>query len=467
MALGAAIVTDVARRVLLDQFRGSGRWFVDLDTIIREGTDVQLAPPAPIDAPFSPLTAEAPALSLPAVRGEPTRDDIRHIVSHGIMAPSGGNVQPWRFVARGPTIRCYVDTAQHPVLLDFARGATYLSHGAVACNMELAARAAGLDCRIVPFPDPAQPDLVCEVTLSAATAVREAPALAAYIGQRVTNRKLGPRAPLADEARDALLAAAGDARLQLVTDADALAELGRIIGVGDRVRFLSERMHGEMMSELRWTPEEEERTRDGIGLAQLEMRGADLAGVRLARHWSSMRFLRVIGGGRALEKSSKEALAASSAMGFLTMPGAGPESYFNGGRALQRVWLTAAAVGVAFQPMAALGYLFTRVERGGGEGLDAEEIPHPARAARPLRAGLRGPPGRGGDHDLPPRPRRPAHRPLPPPPGGADAHLRRLITTEPRPSGSGGLGRPQSLRSLTLAVRVRWAGPTRVLAGTP
>jgi hypothetical protein len=129
-----------------------------------------------------------------------------------------------------------------------------------------------------------------------------------------------------------------------------------------------------MMGEMRWTPEEVERTRDGVDLATLEATRPDLAGIRLARNWSSILFLREIGGGRALEKSSKNSIAAASAVGLLTMSGTNRESYVRGGRALQRVWLTATSLGLAMQPMGAILYLWARLEHGGGEGLDSDEV---------------------------------------------------------------------------------------------
>jgi hypothetical protein len=41
---------------------------------------------------------------------------------------------------------------------------------------------------------------------------------------------------------------------------------------------------------------------------------------------------------------------------------------------MERVWLRATALGLAFQPMAPLTFLFARLERGGGEGLSAAEL---------------------------------------------------------------------------------------------
>jgi nitroreductase len=388
VALGAALVTDAARRILLGQFQGSGRYFVDLDELVREGADVPIAPPGPFDDPVSPLARETPTLDLPARRPELSRDDIRRLVALGTAAPSGGNIQPWRFVARGSTVRCLVDESQPETLLDFERGATLLAIGAAVENMELGARAAGLECRVRPFPDAASPSTVCELSFSVPAIAPEVPPLAAYISQRVTNRRLGPRVPLAPAHGQALCAAAESAggRLQLLTTAGALDEIAGVLGATDRLRFLSKRLHSEMISELRWTAEEVEQTRDGVDLATLELTRADLAGIRLARQWSSIVFLRHIGGGRSLERAAKNTVAASSAIGLLTTPGTGPTSYFQGGRALERVWLTASALGLAMQPMTVVLYLWTRLARGArGEMSDAEVTVLEAQRERFLR----------------------------------------------------------------------------------
>jgi len=54
-------------------------------------------------------------------------------------------------------------------------------------------------------------------------------------------------------------------------------------------------------------------------------------------------------------------------VGLLTFDGVGDAAYFRGGRALQRLWLTATEREWALQPMSAFPYLFARL-RDGGEG---------------------------------------------------------------------------------------------------
>ncbi|MFD9337834.1 Rv1355c family protein [Streptomyces sp. NPDC060028] len=377
VALGAAVITDTARRVLLGQFTGSGRFFVDLAELVRDWTQPRPMPAVPISGRPAAGSAEHPRTSplvLPGPGEVLGEEGIRRLVAYGTRAPSGGNVQPWKFVARGPVLYCRTDDTQPPTLLDFRGTATELATGAAVENIDLAARAAGWACHVRPFPDPADPGLVCELTFSRAPNTPR-PELVDWIDRRTTNRRPGPARPLDASHRRTLVRCAADsgARLHLITDRPELEEAGRILGAGDRLRMLSPRLHQEMMSELRWTPEEVQKTRDGIDIATLEADGADLAGLSLARHWPHLSFVRQVGGGRAFEEGARNSVAASSAIGCLTLTGTGPHAHFAGGRALQRLWLTATSLGLGFQPVTVLLYLFARVERGDGTGFDAAE----------------------------------------------------------------------------------------------
>ena len=378
VALGAALVTDAGRRILLGQFQESGRYFVDLDELVRDGKRAPLAAPGALDAAVSSLALKGPVLQLPSVQRELTREDVRRLVQHGIEAPSGGNVQPWRFRARGNRVRCLIDDQRSNTILDYEQTASVLAIGAAVENMDLAARAAGLVCEVKPFPDPRDSSVVCDVHFRALPgAPKEPSSLAACISARATNRKLARRQALSPEHQRAMVAAAesAGARLRLVTEPAQLDALGRLLGAGDRVRFLSRQLHHEMMSEIRWTPEEVERTRDGVDIATLEFSRTDLAGLRLSRNYANLRFLLEIGGGRALENSARDAIKASSAVGLLTMHGVGRDCHFQGGRAMERVWLTATSLGLGFQPWTSILYLWSRLERGDGEGLEENQIP--------------------------------------------------------------------------------------------
>lgn len=369
VALGSALNTDTARRILLGQVRGSGRFYADLEQLVREGASAPLAEfreDRPADealaAPVAPALARGARVDA---------DTARRLVWYGTMSFSGGNVQPWRFVFRDGTLRCIHDLERSRSFLDWHHAATHLAFGGVVENISLAASQLGLEAQVATFPVPDDPFVVCDLTFAHAATPRrrEDPDLFARIPQRVTNRRLGERAPFVAEDGVWLagLAEEAGARLEVLASPAALDGMGAVLGRGDRVRFLHQVMHREMMSELRWSREEVERTRDGMDVVTLDLSASDLAGMRVTRAWRVMEAVGKLGGGRGLEKPAKKSMAAASAVGLLTTQGTQPLDYFRAGRALARVWLGATSRGWAMQPMTALTYLFARLVGGDAE----------------------------------------------------------------------------------------------------
>lgn len=389
VALGGAVVTDTARRVLLGSLRVSGRFYVDLDRIVSKGGIATLPEPAPLEPVITPEAATARTIAPPRVgaAGEPiSRDEIRWLVAHATLAPSGGNAQPWWFEARGAKLLGWIDDAAPPSYLDFERSATQLALGAAAENLDLAARTIGIVPEFGVFPEPARPTLAFVATLRRGVAA--APPAFAHVTARVTNRRLAERTPLTPDDRRGLVDAAASrgARLALVEDPSALERLGRILGRGDRLRFLCAPLHRELVSELRFDPEEVLRTRTGVDVATLELGVSDAAAMRVLASWPAMERLRALGAGAALTEAAEKTMRASSAVGVLSIDRGGPRAFFEGGRTLEHVWLEATARGLAFQPYAPLLYLFRRVEGGGARELAAEDVAE----LRALEADLRG-----------------------------------------------------------------------------
>lgn len=367
--LGGAITTDVGRRILLGEHRSSGRYFVDLESIVRDGKESPIAVDAVLESAFArksiPLP-EAPALSRPAQKARVTRDDVRRLVEFAALAPSGGNVQSWRFSAKGGRIRCSLAPGAGRVLLDFQRTASWVALGAAVENMVLAAPAMGLSAEVVPAGD------AFDVVLRVETASGEVDPLVAVLYERCTNRRLGNGAPLPTGAAERLAIAAEQrsGKLLLATERAAIDELADIVGQNDRLMFLSKRLNEEMGGELRWTEEEALATRDGLDVLTLDCTPPELSMVRLATNWKALEFLSRLGAGQALVGPLKRAVSSSSALGLVIHPGTDSNSFFQGGRALARVWLEATSLGLAFQPLAPLVYLFARLLRANGRGLE-------------------------------------------------------------------------------------------------
>jgi hypothetical protein len=378
VALGGALVTDTARRILLDQFTASGRWHVDFEALVAPGE----GPPSPRawsvasqgEAPSRPTSAPTWLADLSSRRregGPPLSPDIATItalVSAAIQAPTGHNAQPWRFLWRDGALACTLDRARCLPALDFDDVGAWAGLGAAALNLELAASVAGLHATFEETegwtarftPGSLEPD-----------------PLAGWIDVRATQRAFGTPTPLGADA-DALLAAAEAerCRLRLVLPGSGLDAVAEAIGEADRIAWLLEPLHRMITEGLRWSPAEVAAHRDGLDVEGLDLPPAARAGLRLVSRWPRARLLAERGLGRALVKDSVALARASSAIGLLVAPiGSGRIA---GGRAMQRVWLEAARRGVGLHPVATLPSLLARRAAGRMDalgtfpGLDAD-----------------------------------------------------------------------------------------------
>jgi hypothetical protein len=374
VALGGALVADAARRILLGQHRESGRYYVDIESIVRDGAgELRDGAPARASIEIAPEARGNPALPPEPAAQRVTPEAVRWLVAHGTLAPTAHNAQPWRFRFRDGVLTGEHDDAHDMPTLDYGQGATWVGFGAFLENLDLAAAAIGLRAQVQTFPDARQRATVFEARFAAAPVERDE--LWPWLARRVTNRRRDERMALPAGSAAALSAAVErfGVRLQLASAPEQLDTLAGLIAGCDRLTSFNRAIHHETMSGMRWTRDEVERTRDGLDVQTMELSAADRAGLELLSHWPTMDALAQLGGGRALEDLPRKAVASASAIGLLTIEGFGPEQYIVAGRALQRLWLTATMHGLALQPMTSLPYLFARLERGGGEGLSRAE----------------------------------------------------------------------------------------------
>jgi hypothetical protein len=396
VALGAGLVTNVVRRILLDQLRDSGRYFVDVNQLVADragGSDPEdhreeqrsREDPCP-DPDSDSLRSSVPPRDLPG-SGEPGQlqlDDgtLRDLLAAAAQAPSGGNEQPWRWVMQGPTLAVQIDKLFGDVLLSFREVARRLALGAAAENVVLRAHLRGLRVRLVAVDDATT--VARFHFFSGHSAVEglepraaQRDALAAHIDRRHTNRRVVPAAPLAPEDAGALQDAAASlpgCALHLLSDSAALEELADVTARAERLRMLHPIGHRDLVREVRWTTAEAQRERDGIDLATLELTPSEAAGFRMLRQPGVARLLRQWKRGHALEKLTRKAIRAASAIGIVTAPGPAAGDQFAAGRALQRTWLTATQRGLALQPHTSALYLFARAFGGGAADFDAEAL---------------------------------------------------------------------------------------------
>ena len=396
VALGGALVTDVARRLLLDHYHDSGRYFVDLEELVQDRaapTPTTLAAQTTVAAEgLHPLTAQE---MVEIVRHTPlpqSSDGIEldgarltRLLEAATLAPSGGNMQPWQCFYQAGVLYLFHDPS-HPSLLDFQSVAAYLALGAATENLVLQAHAMQLQVHLQTFC-PAQARLVAAFRFQAAdsaadngSAEQEAhicDALVHAIPVRMTNRTIGPRQPI-NPALLHTLQQIGQtlpgAQLTWLTSADELTEFAAIAAAAERLRLFNRQGHHDFVQEIRWTAAEAAATRDGVDLATIDLSLVEQVGMTVAKAWPVVADLKQWGGGGAFAKLTQKTIAAASTVGLLTMPHYSLADFFAGGRALQRIWLQATEQKLAFQPVASTTFLFAHLLHGQGIGLDQAAI---------------------------------------------------------------------------------------------
>jgi hypothetical protein len=357
VALGGAAAADIVRRINLGQTDESGRWFLDPEST----------------AARSPASGGAVIASIPAPRQTAVDGIWNELVSNAILAPSGGNKQPWRWVASAAGgLDLYLDQSRTSGLIDFKYGGSYLALGCATENLVLAAHAAELEIQVMPFPSPGDECHVASFRFVSSSSQEAEPHwhddLYAQIPLRETQRNFNLEQRVATNDLE-LLAAAVDSvpgvRLQWQTDRAVLEDIASLVGAADRIRLLNPVTHREMFSEIRWSASEAALERDGIDIETLGLSPSDRAGLDLCRNWSSLEILSQMNCGRGLGRMAERQIKSAAAVGLISVSNFRSVDYFNAGRAVQRMWLTAGRIRIAVHPMTALIYFFARLVRGG------------------------------------------------------------------------------------------------------
>lgn len=341
--VGAAAVAEAVRRIGLGQDLRSGRTCIDVGWALDQLDEPQMA----IEGVAPPTDHQGPVLS--GVSGI--------IAAAAIRAPSASNAQPWR-VEAGPHAVSIRLAPEHASALDIGLRASAVAVGAALFNAKVAAAA-----QKVLGPVSLQND-VGGVPLQATLRLAggDDPELAALYEPmltRETNRHLGESRPIPVHTIELLqsLAAREGARLDLLTEPDDIADVATIFAAADRTRYLTPRLHAEMVSELRWPGDPCPDT--GIDVLSLELEPGDLAMIGILKRPDVMAHLAQWNAGTALGADTRLRVSASSGIGVISVSGSALTDFARGGSAAEAVWIAAQQHGLAVQPISPV-FLYAR-----------------------------------------------------------------------------------------------------------
>ena len=382
VVMGAGVTVDVARRILLNQLSVSGRFYIDVESIIKDTEPyINSYSPKKIEglsvakmhhiANTILLNKECNNISIP-------KEIIEKIVIDAGMAPSSGNDQPWKFLFTKGRLFLFHEIARSFSFGDYKNMASYISLGSAIENVILSTHKHQLEVTVKLFPE--ENNLTCVASFDfknnadSTTEKHNYDYLYDYIHERYTNRKITPNEPAPLEILKQFEQVTENfeyIKTSFITDKEDLRTLGVIISGCDRIRIMHPQGHHDFFNrEIRKSAEEVEAKKTGIDIATLELSQQATLALDLVSNETIIEVLRDIDGLKALKEISVPSTINSAAMGFVETLSFTPADFVNGGRAIQRQWLTATQLGYFYHPMVVPLYLFYRLVFGNGEGLN-------------------------------------------------------------------------------------------------
>lgn len=156
VVLGGTICTDVCRRIFLDEFHDSGRYFFDIEDVIK---DKDFKEVEKISMSFNPSISDSEMIEIIRSQKSKINDQrdkehsvvnldqsiVKELVSAAILAPSGANAQPWKWKYYEKRLYLFLDLRYQVQLLDCKRTVMIASLGAATENLVLKAHEFNLE----------------------------------------------------------------------------------------------------------------------------------------------------------------------------------------------------------------------------------------------------------------------------------------------------------------------------------
>lgn len=287
----------------------------------------------------------------------PPLSPIHAVLQAGLLAPSAENKHYLTFrIVDAETIEMFSTDTSTWEAQRHRRLLATVAYGAVVENMSLKAGQLGQELEVEWLPASASPELMARVRLRSTLA--EADPLAPWMAKRHTNRRFFERKPAgAASLRRLSIAAEGVEGARLVwMDSTALRRTAlQAIRLAETERFKRKHLHAEMFTSIRFESGWKATLDEWLPPSTLEVEAPMRGGFATLRHWPLMRLAGLTGAHHGLGfRSGYLPAAMAPHIGAVAVARSddGREA-FAAGRALQRVWIAAAAEGLAFQVYAA------------------------------------------------------------------------------------------------------------------
>ena len=369
VTMGGGITADVSRRILLNQFTDSGRYYVDIDELIGNKENKNTNSRALTSDNFVELNAEEMIkTALEANDIEPSDisvADAEKIVEAAIAAPSYANKQPWKWLSFQKKL--FLFKQDKLSITNFNEEDSLTSLGAAIENAVLKAEELGYTVTYQLLPLGSSSNLITTLHFKKEIkSDKNVSSLSPYIFSRVTTRKPGNAKPLKPYMLEEILAQQKNmdgSLINLQVDRTKIERIAEIVGQIERLRLLNPNTHSDYFSnEIKWT--KSESIKEGVDIRTLDLPAPVETAFEVISDPKVAALLNKWDKGIVFEKFTQNIVSSSSAIGLITMPSKSMNNLINGGKLLQRIWLSATKNNLGFQPIC-VPLMFLRALGGG------------------------------------------------------------------------------------------------------
>ena len=257
-----------------------------------------------------------------------SEEKLTFLLNYAVLAPSSHNSQPWKFNVSGDEISVFADKTRWLKVADADQRELHISLGCALENLIIAAEHFGYNCSVSYFPG--QKDLVALVRMRGGSTPRDSRLFYA-ITSRHTNRNPYQQSPISDADLKTISILSSDPQVKIfLTDNSSTRKAFLDLVVQANAVQYSD---AEFKSELgHWL------SQGVMGPTGVQAKMAQLAVVFLDM-------------GPQQTRKDAELINSTPYLGFISTANNDSISSVRAGRAFERFWLAATALGISLHPM--------------------------------------------------------------------------------------------------------------------
>lgn len=295
--------------------------------------------------------------------------NLHALLEKGVLAPSGDNMQPWKFAINGDSVDLFLDESRFVPFWDDGLRAPQMAAGAVIENLRIASLHEGYQLEVQYLPNPSNLNWTCRLKWHAQNPNPQE--LYPYLSSRCTNRKFYHAGHLSDADWQSLHENEGPLKIAWVKKGTPeFFKFSRLFGQIDQLRFENEVIHRGLIDGLRFGAKVQS-SRDGLDVKTLEV-GPDFM-LKAIASWGRCKILNHLGFSWMLGQITTLQMKSSLGIGFIISSEKSPITFIKTGEMLQRVWLKLTKLNLALQPMSTLPLFITHVDYSRGRLLSSQQ----------------------------------------------------------------------------------------------